>query len=791
MKNYKFIIFIFIAFSCSFTLSGQLIINELMQSNIDCIMDDLNEFPDSWVELQNAGKESESLGNYKISDKNNSKKAYKLPEIKIEPGSYILLFCDKEDSELHTDFRLESGKGCNLYLFKGDEVVDQIENLEKQPAPNIAYGRKTDGSDKWGWQAFPTPGSANCGFLCTEILNDPVFSSSGKITSDTFDLSISIPDDAPCGTIIRYTIDGKEPTELSPVYVDPIRIARNIVVRAKLFCDGFLSPRSVTHSYINLNRDVTLPVISIVTDEDYFYDDKIGIYVEGSYDTDKPNFNYDWRRPINLEYFESQNTESVINQLCETRVKGGATRIYGLKSLAVYSNKRFGTKRFVHEFFTDQTPGISEFKSFELRNAGNDFIYTYMRDAVIQKSMGMNADLDWQPSRPIILFVNGEYKGILNVRPRSNEDYVYSYYNKLEDIDLIENWSQLKEGSMDNFYEFSNFYSTKGHPYKDYLNYMDTEEFCNLMIMELFFDNKDFPGNNIVMWRPRSEGGLWRWIAKDLDCGLGYPHNQANYKTLNWITTPGYDNNYQGWANQEVFTCLFSNLLDTSEFKDMFINRCAIYMGDFLNYEKINQYIENHYNIIKDELNHYRPNNNLSKEVDFLKTWTRERWNFFYEHLSEFFNLNYPVGLKISQPESSDLQLIVNDITLINNEFNGKFYPGRRLIMKTLSKSNEKSLSGWQVKTTSHGLTTIETFMTECLNIEMPESDEVEIIPILSDDSLSIQETLENAKSNIHCEIYDLTGRYIGLYTSSSKTNIPAGIYIMRQDKTIQKIIIK
>ena len=33
--------------------TGKLVINELMQSNIDCIMDDLHEFPDSWVELYN------------------------------------------------------------------------------------------------------------------------------------------------------------------------------------------------------------------------------------------------------------------------------------------------------------------------------------------------------------------------------------------------------------------------------------------------------------------------------------------------------------------------------------------------------------------------------------------------------------------------------------------------------------------------------------------------------------------------------------------------------------------
>ena len=41
-----------------------LVINELMQSNIDCTMDDLNDFPDSWVELYNPTSTSMNLGEY-------------------------------------------------------------------------------------------------------------------------------------------------------------------------------------------------------------------------------------------------------------------------------------------------------------------------------------------------------------------------------------------------------------------------------------------------------------------------------------------------------------------------------------------------------------------------------------------------------------------------------------------------------------------------------------------------------------------------------------------------------
>ena len=43
---------------------GQLKISELMQSNIDCLMDDLNDFPDYWVELYNCGTTHVSLGKY-------------------------------------------------------------------------------------------------------------------------------------------------------------------------------------------------------------------------------------------------------------------------------------------------------------------------------------------------------------------------------------------------------------------------------------------------------------------------------------------------------------------------------------------------------------------------------------------------------------------------------------------------------------------------------------------------------------------------------------------------------
>lgn len=777
--------------------SAHLVINEIMQSNIDCIMDDLNEFPDSWVELYNPGPDAESLADYKIGTKDKVKKAYQLPSGYIPAGKYMVIYCDKAEQGRHTDFRLESGKDGAVYLFKGDEIVDQLEGLKKQPAPNIAYGREIDNSVSWGYQAVPTPGAPNCGVIYKEILGDPVFSIPGKVSSEVFDLELSLPGGAPEGTVIRYTLDGKEPNESSTLYSTPIHMSVTRTVRAKLFCDGYLSPRSITHSYIHHPRQVTLPVVSIVTNRDYFYDNKLGIYVKGTYTNSKPNYEYDWRRPVNYEYFEGADTPSSINQLCETRVKGGATRGSALKSLAVYANKRFGEKRFNYEFFPDQTPGIDEFKSFEMRNSGNDFDYMYMRDAIIQQSMGMNCDLDWQPSRPVILYINGEYKGLLNIRPRSNEDYVYSYYDGLEDIDMFENWWELKEGEWDNFNAFKAFYEGTGHSFEQFDELMDTGEFCNLMIMGTFFDNKDFPGNNIVMWRPQAEGGKWRWVAKDTDFGMGLYGERYNYPTLNWITTQGYDNNRNDWANKWEHTRLFRRLLETPQFKDMFIDRCAVYMGDFLRPEVIISRISDRYDAIKAEYKFHRDLINpwwptYSQEVENGKNWTKSRWTYFYDHLSSFFSLKKPVPLTIGKGSDNNRTLIVNGIPLGGKEFDGKFFPDRKLTVQSVSDSDGLYVNGWEVTVTAGGQTSTSTYNTETLSIVMPEGNHVSVKAILSTEPLAVEEIKGDICSDAPCDIYDTTGRCFGTFTlSSSPLTLSKGIYILRQGNRSKRIIIK
>lgn len=797
----KRLLLLTVVFICTYLgkTNAQVLINEFMQSNVDCIMDDLNEFPDSWVELYNAGSSTVDLSGYSLGTSRKANKASKLPKTQIPANGFIVIYCDKEETKdgKHTSFRLESGKDCAIYLFSGTEIVDSIPSgLKKQPAPNIAYGRKTDGADKWGYQLTPTPNAKNCGNVvdAKKILGDPVFSVNGKVvtTNGTQTVELSLPEGAPEGAEIRYTIsddskkDCPEPTKSSTLYTDAISFSKTTIIRAKVFCDGYLSPRSVTQSYIYFPRNLTLPVVSIATDKKYLHDSKIGILSSSKTTlngTNQENYKYNWRRPINIEFFEAEDKESVINQLGEARVTGGASRDAALKSLGVYANKRFGEKRLDYEFFPDQRPGITDFKSVMLRNAGNDFDYLYMRDAVIQRIMSENVYIDWQAWRPAIVYQNGEYKGILNIRERSNEDNIYTNYNGLEDIDMIENWWELKEGSDKSWKEFQAFYNEHNHTWDEYNQYLDVQEFMNVMILNLFFNNLDFPGNNIVFWRPQEEGGRWRVIVKDTDFGLGLYDRSVDYKIFEWL----YNNNYDAgnaWANKSEHTRLFRRLMEDETFNREFIDRCAIYMGDFMNYNRTWEIWEPMYNLVKYEYpNHRKLFNqwwpNYNDELSKAKNWLKGRVDKFYNQINAYYHVGSPLMLSINgSVPPADLEKIsvsFNGVKLSRGTFAGKFFEGRDVTLEG------EGVTGWKViETGTTGTVKTTDVSGSTYTFKMPSCKSVNIVAVLGTSGIDQIATYSVLEDNI-VEIYDAAG--------VRRSHLEKGYNIIRtSDVTTKKI---
>lgn len=752
MRIYRLFVGVLVTFMCGNLFSQQtgltqeLYINEIMQSTFGGTLDRLKEYPDGWVEIYNPGPNDISLQDYRIGKKNKFSKAYSLPNYTIPAGGYHVILCDKEDlvsystvypdvvREIHTDFRISTDEDGGLYLFNpSGELVDSV-HIPKMIAMNIGYGRLTDGADSIGYELQVTRGSANGGGH-GKILPDPSLSLDSWASEKGEALSVralrirAMPDGSPVpdNLVVRITTNGTEPCDTSYI-LDKygMLVTRNMVFKAAVFCEGYITPPAVTRTFILHNRDISLPIVSLVMNEDDLYSQDYGIITNNNTNSSRNN----WRRPAVFDYFGRGGMATLLHQPSEVRISGAYSREAALKSMIIYADKRFGTEDFFKRSFWGVTrPDSRRAKSISIRNSGNDFGNSMFRDAVAQQVMGMNTDLDWMAAQPIIFYLNGEYKGIMNLRERGNEDNVWTHYDGLEDLTLIENF-QLKEGDYQEYLDFVDFYSQPGHTLEEFNEVMDVEEYTNMMITNIYQSNTDFPGNNNVMWKPMVEGGRWRFIIKDVDRAFGIWGYSSSQQYLNWVTRMPSDIGSNESANSEEATQLFRSLMEIPEYRDMFIDRFSVYMGDFLNASYINSWIDWYHEQMEPEWDYfhtlYSINNKggWENEINRMKRWTGERTDNMYEQLKDYFSLGSLVSAKVNESVSSAsyYNITINGVPLTKGVLDGKLFAGREYLFDGDYNDTKYDVIGWEVTTQSASDTwNTQQYFEEQLTYIIPE----------------------------------------------------------------------
>lgn len=818
--NTKFSLFILIviplALSAGSSTPTNLCINEIMQSNIDNLMNN-NDFPDSWVELYNPTDADIDLYGYKIGQDGDTSLGSQWSislnhDLVIPARGYLLIYCDKGSTGQHTDFRLDSGKG-ELYLFDSSgQTIDSL-SYKKMPAANVAYGRVTDGGKKWQYEVTPTPGVANASIGSKNVLPDPVFSIAGGIITDSaITLTISMPaDEYPIDTRLYVTTNGQEPTKASQSGTSfTFDISRSIVVRAKLISDSALTARSVTHSYIFHPRNVTLPLISIVTDSNYLYSDSLGI-LAGQPTDSMPNYMQTWRRPINIEYFDGDSTW--FNQLSETAVMGNGSRFFAQKSMKIYANKRFGTKRFTGNFWEDK-PGVTEVKSFAIRNGGSHCFLDRIAEPLVQKIFGTHTtDMDWMAYSPVIVYINGKFAGEYNMRERSDEDYVESNYNGLEDIERVEHSEYLKASEHTATPLFQEFYDTYSRPnvtYAEIGQQMDVENFMDILIAEMYGTNIDYPQNNVSLWRPTQAGGRWRWILKDMDF-FAYirPENYDMFKYM-FLSGNPEDQEYQDATqphHYDVYHQLYVKMMTFTDFRERFTDKMATYLGDFLKSRstvaladilkaEVKDEVENTYPIYGES-----PVNFEYYYNDLVLPFLNQRPLFMYHHMAEYFGLGAVYPMTIAPEE---YEVTVNDIPLTEGDFDGAYFENRNLRLKadadgmvwqaTLTHADQST----QILTfdsndiaTRLGDYATDTLDTMQVRWELIDTIETDVVTI-SSDKLVISPTIsidgnwdEKEIDGMTIDLVDNFGKVLKRFAHENlpvniADNIPSGIYYIR-----------
>lgn len=676
-------------------VGAKLVINEVMQSNIDFLMVD-NDFPDSWVELYNTTDESINLKGWRIGTNADASQCYTLPATTVAAGNHIVIYCDKEANGLHTDFRVDSGKG-SIYLFDPQGTNVDALTLKKMPAPNVAYGRSSDGADEWQYEFSPTPGSANSGGGAQTVLPQPIFSIKGGVFSSPLEemVYITMPEGVPDDALIFYTFDGTEPGKTGRGKLLYFPIKQTTVIRAKIMsATGKGVPStSVTHSYIIHPRAVTMPVVSLCTESKYLNDSQIGI-LSSTVNDGVPNYMRAWRRPLNIEYMDADG-QQVFSQLGETAVSGVSSRENLQKSLKLYANKRFGTKTFNGQFWKDK-PNVTAVKSMILRSGGNNSASSKINDALVQTLFGTHVDnLDWQAYQPVIVYLNGKYLGEYALRERSNEDYVESNYDGLEDIEMADETSYQTPSHGSLFADFYNLYHNKSATYADITAKMDEDNFLKTLCAEIYGMNTDYPTNNVSMWCPKGNleglpkspfkgdlegpglGCRWRWILKDMDrFGMSLPLYPRSFDMIRYMFSPD-DIMFGGMHHFD----LYERMGKFGDFRSKFIDMMAVYLGDFLKPVFVKEKLGEMRSEIEDEVRatfsklHISMNDFVSG-MNYLTRAVDERPGYLYDQLNTYFKLGgvYPLTVR-----RGDCDVMMNGIALTEGDFDGKYFATRTL----------------------------------------------------------------------------------------------------------------
>lgn len=472
----------------------------------------------------------------------------------------------------HTNFKLSNSGSEKLRLISPAATLIDMITIPEMRANN-SYGRYPDGSSAWNVYINPTPGFINpSGY--SGYCNDTItFSVEGGFYPSSQTLTLGGASE------IHYTLDGTDPTYSSPLYTAPLTISSTTVVKAACFSNTLAAPGVYTKTYF-INENIDLPVFSISVNPDDFFNPQTGIYVLGP-DADSSNmpnyganFWFDWERPVHIEFFDKQKYKC-FEVDADARIFGNYSRWLPMKSLAIIMSNKYDAPEINYQLFPYKN--ITTFKSFVLRNSGGDFNTTHFLDGLIQMRAFGKTALDIQAYRPSVVFINGQYWGIHNIREKLNENYVEANSGVDADkVDLLDSWAKQIEGDNNIYYLWWNAVNNNMSIPSNFNMIADSFDLDNMIdyfATEIYISNWDWPVNNIKAWRPQTGSRKYRYILWDTDLSLGLFNLQD--ASLNQLGRVKNSVNLDMGPHAEIFFSLTKNIA----FRNRFINRSADLMN--------------------------------------------------------------------------------------------------------------------------------------------------------------------------------------------------------------------
>jgi len=379
--------------------------------------------------------------------------------------------------------------------------------------------------------------------------------------------------------VIRYTLDGSEPTEQHGLAYDPrtsLRIATTTCVRSAAFKPAWKSGGVSTHTYIFVDDVALQGSRPPGWPTDWGYDSEVGGIVPADYEMDprvvhntQPGYSVRaalldiptmsismhpddfisdaqgiyanplnrWERKCSVEYLLPDGAEGFQHD-CKIEIHGNSSRRpfrMQKHSLRLTFTSAYGPSKLKYPLFPES--GVAEFNQLVLRAGFTDSWALvswvpsryrpndsqYLRDVWMKESL---CDMG-QPSSGgsfVHLYVNGLYFGLHNLTERVGADFFAEHLGGAsEDWEINEDLST--PGPWWNAMMAVDPSTYAG--YQKIQEYLDVEDFADYMLLHFYADAEDWPHHNgYAAANPVSGDGRFRFFVWDQEIVLDY-HGRA------------------------------------------------------------------------------------------------------------------------------------------------------------------------------------------------------------------------------------------------------------------------
>ena len=396
---------------------------------------------------------------------------------------------------------------------------------------------------------------------------------------------------------LYYSLNGSFPSSSSNSFTNPIKIDTVQSILIGMYRNGKATDTFYCGTYFVGFKSV-LPITCLTISEKDLFDPVQGIYVGGMND-DGTVFGNCWKDIEKIAFIEYYDQEKIaFSQGCALKIFGGMTRHNPEKSLRVIAKKKYGDALFKYKVFP--TKNVSSFNSLVLRTSGNDYMGTRFLDIMVS-SLAKDLNIDYLAYQPSVLFVNGQYWGIHNIREKTSLDYLKTNHRADKDsTDIILGNLSAESGTNKNYKALLSYLSRANPSSADFVDsvekQMDIDNFLRYSILQIHIVNTDYRGN-IRFWRSDNLDKKFRWIYYDGDLSFG----SSNFNFLKDRLSPVETQ----WYNPTWSTFLLRSLLANTSIRNRFITQYCIYLSTVLSKKNITERILYFKGLIEPEINRH------------------------------------------------------------------------------------------------------------------------------------------------------------------------------------------